>query len=154
MGNMRPLYLPRPGRRARLIGVGCGLALLFWLSLEDNHAWGVAALGWMLAALLLALALLNRLGGQTLPAASILPGAVLLGLATGLAASIATAALMFFKNAMHAHIFLDYPPGMMLALLARAPGWALAGGLAGAGLALAWGALRRETHGTIHDQHG
>lgn len=132
------LRLPRPGRRARLAGLGTGAALLLWLSVEDNHVWPAALLGAALAVLLVTLTLLHHLGGRDLPARRVVPGAALLGVAAGLAASIVAAGLMLFKNAMHAHLFPDYPPGLLLAILERAPVWAVAGGLAGLGLAFGW----------------
>ncbi len=55
---------------------------------------------------------------------------------TGLGGSVATAGLMFFKNARHAHVFPDYPAGMLLATLERAPMWAAAGGLIGLSVGL------------------
>lgn len=132
------LRLPLPGRRARWAGLLYGLALLLWLSLEDNHVWPVAALGAGLAALLVVLNLLHRLGGRDIPARFALPGAVALGALAGSGAAVAAAGLMLFKNALHAHVFLDYPPGLILELLARAPVWALAGGLVGLGILLLW----------------
>lgn len=137
------LHLPRPGRRIRWAGLLYGLALLLWLSVEDNHVWPVAALGAGLAALLALVNLLGRLGGQDVPARCAVVGAAALGALVGLGAAVATAALMLFKNALHAHLFLDYPPGLMLALLSRAPVWALAGGLVGLGLLLLWMALAK-----------
>lgn len=136
------LRLPALNRRTRLIAVVYGLLLFLWLSPEDNQVWPVALLGNGLAALLVARAVLVNLGGREIPARYVLPGAALLGGLTGLGGSVATALLMFFKNALHAHLFLDYPPGLLLAILQRAPGWALAGALAGFGLALLWRARR------------
>ncbi|NWG16722.1 MAG: hypothetical protein HXY41_08815 [Chloroflexi bacterium] len=130
------LHLPRPGRRARLFALPFGLALLLWLSLEDTHIWPVALLGLGLSALLNLFFVLDKLGGQAIPRRYALPLAALAGVLIGLGASIAAAGLMFFKNALHAHVFLDFPPGLMLAMLERAPAWALAGGLFGLGLAL------------------
>ena len=69
-------------------------------------------------------------------------GAALLGAIAGLGGVLATVALMLLKTGMHSHIFPDYPPGEMLEMLQRAPTWALAGALAGVGLALAVRALR------------
>jgi hypothetical protein len=48
---------------------------------------------------------------------------------------------MFFKNARHGHLFPDYTLEMMLAMLSRAPAWAIAGGLFGLSLGLGWLAL-------------
>jgi hypothetical protein len=76
--------------------------------------------------------------GQFVPVRALGPGAVALGAAVGLGASIATAALMFFKDARHAHLYPDYPAEQMGAVLQRAPGWALAGALFGLALSLAW----------------
>jgi hypothetical protein len=67
---------------------------------------------------------------------------LLLGAADGLGTSVATAVLMFFKNARHAHVFPDYPAGMIIAVLERAPLWAAAGALAGLSIGLAWLALQ------------
>ncbi|MBI5671658.1 MAG: hypothetical protein HZC41_27000 [Chloroflexi bacterium] len=132
------MTLPRLGRRARWAGLLYGLALLLWLSLEDNHVWPVAALGAGLAALLVLLNLLRRLGGRAIPTPYAVAGVVTLGALVGLGAAVATAGLMLFKNALHAHVFLDYPPGLLLAVLSRAPVWTLAGGLVGLGLLLLW----------------
>jgi hypothetical protein len=84
------------------------------------------------------LTVMNKLGGRTSPVSYILPGAAILGVITGLGASITTTGLMFFKDALHAHLFPDFPPLMMLAILQRSPVWAVAGGLAGAGVAFLW----------------
>ncbi len=67
---------------------------------------------------------------------------VLFGALLGAGTSVAAVGLMFFKNALHAHVFLDFPPALLLALLSRAPGWALAGALGGAGVVLLRWALR------------
>jgi hypothetical protein len=70
---------------------------------------------------------------------------VLFGALLGAGTSVAAVGLMFFKNALHAHIFLDFPPALLLALLSRAPGWALAGALGGCGVVLLRRSLRAQT---------
>jgi hypothetical protein len=75
----------------------------------------------------------------------------LLGAALGLAAALTAATLMFFKNALHAHVFLDYPPALIGAMLARGPVWLLAGALLGLGAALGWLALRPAAADTDKD---
>jgi hypothetical protein len=52
---------------------------------------------------------------------------------------------MLVKNGLHSHLFPDYPFGLIVDLLARAPLWALAGMFAGIGLLLAkWAVQRRD----------
>jgi hypothetical protein len=51
---------------------------------------------------------------------------------------------MFFKNARHSHLYPDYPPEQLLAMLGRAPIWMLAGAFLGLSLGLGWLALRRD----------
>jgi hypothetical protein len=136
------MRIPIRGRRARWLTLVYGLLLFLWLSPEDNQVWPVAVLGWGLAALTIIMTLVGRIGGQMIPNRYLLPGAGLLGALIGLGASLAAVALMLFKNAMHAHLFLDFPPGLMIATLERAPVWALAGALAGLGLGLAWLAVK------------
>lgn len=138
------LRLPARPRRARWLALAFGAALLAWTSLEDNHVWPVALLGWGLSALLVGWRVWGSVGGQRLPLRAAAPGAALVGAITGLGACLAAVGLMLFKNALHAHIFLDYPPGLMLATLERAPAWAAAGGLAGLGLVLIWRAFDRQ----------
>ncbi|NWF71116.1 MAG: hypothetical protein HXY40_18690 [Chloroflexi bacterium] len=137
------VVIPARGRRLRNLTLGFGVLLLLWLAVEDFFALSVALYGAGLAALIAAHSVLRQLGGKTLAARYLLPGAALLGAAWGLGAALATALLMFFKTAMHAHVFPDFPPGQILALLARAPAWLLAGALAGVGLALLWRAKQR-----------
>jgi hypothetical protein len=143
------MLIPYPGRRVRLLTVGYGLLIFAWLSPEENQVWPVALLGCGLSLLGLILLVMSKLGGRTAPPAYVLPGAILFGLVAGFGASIATAGLMFFKDALHAHLFPDFPPLMMLAILQRAPIWTLAGGLAGVGFALAWLAYPRKDSSTI-----
>jgi hypothetical protein len=132
------ILIPLPGRRIRLLTVGYGLLIFSWLSPEENQVWPVVLLGSGLALLGVVLTVMNKLGGRTIPVSYILPGAAILGVITGLGASITTTGLMFFKDALHAHLFPDFPPLMMLAILQRSPVWAVAGGLAGAGVAFLW----------------
>jgi presenilin-like A22 family membrane protease len=49
---------------------------------------------------------------------------------------------MLIKNGLHAHLFPDYPFGLIASVIARAPAWALAGSLAGLALMLVWAAKR------------
>lgn len=132
------LRIPTRSRRLRWLTLGYGILVFLWLSPEDNHVAPIAVLGGGLSALLVILMVTGRLGGKEIPARYIPLVGLALGAITGLGAALTTAGLMLFKNALHAHIFLDYPPGLMLDILARAPVWTLAGGLAGLGLGLAW----------------
>jgi hypothetical protein len=130
------LRLPTRGWRTRLIATFYGLLIFIWMTPEDNAVWPVVVLGAGVSVLVVVLALLGSLGGRDIPHRYLLPGAGALGVLAGLGATLATAGLMLFKNALHAHVFLDFPPLMMLAVLQRAPVWALVGGLCGLGLGL------------------
>jgi len=141
------LRLPLRGRRARWVAIGYGIVLFLWLGPEDNAVWPVALHGAGLSALLVGFWVLGRFGGKTVSRRTLVPGALALGAVGGLGAAIMTAALMFFKNARHAHLYLDYPPEQMGGLLRRGPVWALAGALFGLGLALAWLALGNNRRG-------
>ncbi|MEO8612201.1 MAG: hypothetical protein ABI690_30180 [Chloroflexota bacterium] len=136
------IHIPTPNRRIRLVVMAYGLLLFLWFTPEDNQVWPVTLLGWGLAGLVVFMALVNKFGGRQIPARYVVPLLTVLCVLVGLGSSIATAGLMFFKNALHAHLFFDYPTPMLLAILERAPYWGIAGGLAGLGAALAWLALR------------
>jgi len=136
------MKLPARGRKARWLAIVYGLILFLWLNPEDYSVWPVTLLGTVLSALIIVLWTLGKIGGKEVSTRMMLPGAILLGATIGIGASVITAALMFFKNARHAHLFLDFPPGQMLAILERAPIWGLAGGLTGLALALIWLALK------------
>jgi hypothetical protein len=128
-------------RRTRLLVLGYGIAVFFWLRLEDNTIVPAALAGLGLSLVGAFLWITNNLGGKTLRLRFVLPGAALLGTICGLGASAATAGLMLLKNGMHAHVFPDFPFGVIVEILQLAPLWALAGGLIGFGLALAWWAF-------------
>lgn len=138
------IRLPIVARRGRrLTIIGYGFATLLWLQLEDNSVLPVTLLGLAGAALLLGFWTLARVGGATLSLAAFIAGAALLGGLVGVGAALTTAALMLLKTGMHAHLFPDYPPGLLIATLERAPVWGLAGALGLLGVALVWLALRR-----------
>ncbi len=136
------MRLPRPGRWSRLLALGYGFALFVWLSVEDTASWPAALFGLGLSSLIAILLTLDKIGGRWLAGRYMPVFGLLLGAVIGLGSSPAAAGLMFFKNARHAHLFPDYPAGMMLAVLERAPLWAAAGALAGLSIGLAWVALR------------
>jgi hypothetical protein len=131
-------YVTTPNGRLRSITLAYGLLLFVWLSPEDNSVWPVATLGVGLAILSLVWFIRRRLGGSAFPAHYVPIGAALLGGIAGLGGALSSAGLMFFKNALHAHAFWDYPPAMVVAMLSRAPSWAVAGGLAGVGIGFLW----------------
>jgi hypothetical protein len=139
------LTIPRRSLRLRLIALGYGGGLLLWSSLEDNNVLPAALLGGGLALLLLTLWLTGAsFGGKTLAGRRAVLGAALFGAAAGFGAALATAALMLLKDGLHAHLFPDYPFGMIVDILARAPLWALAGLLASVGALLAWWAIKEK----------
>ncbi len=145
--TLSPMFrIPGRSRRLRWLALLDGLVMLLWLSREDNDVTTVAALGWGLAILLLTYMVTGQSGGKLVSARLMVVGGVLLGAVAGLGSAVTTTGLMLFKNALHAHVFLDYPPHVMAGILARAPVWTLAGALAGLGLALVWLALTPDKH--------
>jgi hypothetical protein len=136
--------IPTRGVRARL-AVFCAAAMTFvWLSIEDNSALPVAVLGALLALTSGYVFVTGRYGGMSLSGGEALRAALLAGAGWGLGAALATASMMLLKNGVHAHLFPDYPFGMIVDVLRRAPLWALAGALAAlGGLLLVW--ARRPT---------
>lgn len=124
-------------RRLRLAGLFYGLLVFAWLGPEDNAVWPPVLLGLCGALLLTVRLLLRWVGGRRLQPAIWLPVAALAGLLTGLGMALLASGLMFFKTALHAHEFPDFPPLLILAVLERAPAWGAAGLLAGAGVGLA-----------------
>lgn len=137
------LRVPVGGAAIRWAALLYGGIALLWLNLEDTRVWPVALLGWSGALLLVVGMATRHVGGAVLSRRRVVIGAMLLGAGVGLGSSLVCAGLMFFKNALHAHLFLDYPPLMLLAMIQRGPGWMLAGGLLGLSAALLWVALRR-----------
>ena len=131
-------YVALPNGRLRTISLGCGLLLFVWLTPEDNTVWPVALLGVGLALLSMTWLVRRHLGGSAFSARYVPMGGALLGGTVGLGGALACAGLMFFKNALHAHAFWDFPPAMVVAMLTRAPNWALAGGLVGISAGLLW----------------
>ncbi len=137
-------YVAVPSRRLRLVTMAYGLLLFIWLTPEDNTVWPVALLGIGLAILSVIWLVRRWLSGSAFSAKYVPIAGALLGAIVGLGGALAAAGLMFFKNALHAHVFWDFPPGMVVAMLIRAPSWALAGGLAGLGIGFLW-VWRRST---------
>jgi hypothetical protein len=135
--------LPRLGRRARLLPLIYGLAAFLWLRLEDNSVLPAVLVGLGGALVTGGFWVARRAGGKAFPLPYALIGAALFGALIGLATAPATAAAMLVKNGLHGHLSPDYPFGLIAAILARAPAWALAGALAGLGVMLAWAALAR-----------
>jgi hypothetical protein len=131
--------------RLRVIALVYGLILLLWSSLEDNRLLPVIVLGGGLAFLVMILWVTRRFGSRSFAPRSALLGAALLGAITGLIAALASAALMLVKDGLHSDLYPDYPFGLIIDTLARAPLWALAGIFAGIGLLLAWWAIKDKT---------
>ena len=141
--NPPAVTLPRiPRRWQRLIVIGGGLAVFLWLRLEDHGVVPAIIMGLILAGLALIVWLLPRLANRPLNPGRLVLLAALSGVGLGLLTALAAAFLMLLKNGFHGHLNPDYPAGVILDTLVRAPIWALAGGLLAAALALVWLAAR------------
>lgn len=136
MAVLPAITLPRPGRHYRQTAIVAGLAVFIWLSLEDNHTLPVILYGALLSGLLIVRQLLLQVGGRPLPWRMALFLSLLTGGAVGAGTAGCTVLLMLVKNAWHAHVFLDFPPDLVGAILSRAPVWGIAGALIGGGLLL------------------
>ena len=135
---MMPSHLrsKNPTKRARHLLLLSGIAVLLWSGMEDNDAVPVTVLGALVATAAAMTLFDSRRFRQDFARLSQPRQGVLAGAFIGALASLATPLLMLFKDLRHAHVFPDYPAGMMLATLERMPAWALAGGLAGFGIGL------------------
>lgn len=99
------------------------------MSVEDTSVVPPVALGLSISLLIAAFQLKKN---ESLRSGLLV--AALVGAIVGLGTAFAAALLMLVKTGWHAHIFPDYPLGMILDVLRRAPAWALAGGLIGLGM--------------------
>ncbi|MDZ4767559.1 MAG: hypothetical protein SGJ24_00385 [Chloroflexota bacterium] len=118
--------------RPRAAAIGAyAVALLVWLSLEDANSLAPALLGWI-GALLIVLSPIRPGAEKDRRAWRMLP--MVRGAAVGVAAALIAALLMLVKTGWHGHPVPDYPLGMIVEMLTRAPLWAGAGILAGIGV--------------------
>lgn len=122
----------RPPRWYPAAALIYGAILLGWLTPEENGVVSVTLLG-VGASLLIGIGAYHRLP-QSLRHSPL--GLPLWGALIGAGSTLTTILLMFFKTALHSHLFPDYPLFLMLAMLERLPSWALAGALLGAGVSL------------------
>ena len=126
---------PVPSLWRRLALIGGGLTVFFWLRLEDHGVVTALLMGLIVAALALAFWLWPRLAARPWTHASLVVAAALTGGLFGLLTAVFSTLLMLLKNGFHGHLNPDYPAGVLLDTLARAPAWALAGALFGVTLA-------------------
>jgi hypothetical protein len=130
------LRLSEPKTKARFLLIGYGLILVIWMSLEDKRAVSVALLGTGAAIIYLGTWILSRFSGQDIALRFWFTGFILSGIGLGAASALSTAILMFFKSSWHEHLYPDYPPQMIAAMLARMPFWAMSGALFGLAIAI------------------
>lgn len=147
------LTVPALVKRLRWIVIACGVALLLWLSREENSVRSVTLFGLAISSLGLALWISDHFAGRRISTRLLPPFAALSGAALGLSTGIVTAGLMLLKSALHSHVLPDYPVALMVAILERIPAWTVAGALAGLALALLWMALApQKTEGASSNQ--
>jgi hypothetical protein len=123
--------------------IACAVAIFIWSTPEEDRPIFPALLGAWLSASLLWRWLISRYSGRTLQGIHLITSAALFGAVSGALSNICAVLLMLFKDARHAHLFPDYPPPILGAMLARLPAWSLAGALSALGAALLLSALHR-----------
>ena len=128
---MMSLRLPQPKTKARFLMIGYGLLLLFWMSLENSSILFVTLLGIAATLIYGSIGLSNRIAERDIPLRHWFPGIVLSGTFFGVMSIFMTSILMFFKSSWHGHLYPDYPPQMIFAMLPRLPAWTLSGTLIG-----------------------
>jgi hypothetical protein len=120
----------------RLLILAYGISLFVWLSVEDVTTGPAIFFGFGAAFLISVSSSVGKIVFSS--TRFFLLRMMMLGGLTGALSSVTVVALMFFKNARHAHIFPDFPPEVMVAILRRGPVWGLAGVLIGLSLGLFW----------------
>lgn len=128
---MMTLVLPRLKTKARFLMIGYGLILLIWMSLENRSTLTVSLLGTGAAIIYIGIWLINRYCDRELGFRLWFAGFVLSGTVIGAASALITGILMFFKSGWHGHLYPDYPPQMIGAMLSRMPLWSISGTLIG-----------------------
>ena len=97
--------IPTAGRWLRYLWLLYGIAAFIWLSLEDVSTAPVIAFGFGLSTLIILLFTFDKLSGKIIVVRYIPLAGIMLGSLVGTGTSLATVALMYFKNARHAHLF-------------------------------------------------
>ncbi len=137
------IRFPHRSRKTRWIVILYGVGVFFWLGLEDNNLVGAILMGLISAGLAVFLWIQERLAQRIFPARYLPLLSLIMGGLIGAGTSLFSAGLMLFKNARHAHLFPDYPAGLMGAILSRAPIWTVGGALVGIGIGFLWLAFAR-----------
>jgi hypothetical protein len=144
------LTVPHVVKPLRWAVIAVGVALLLWMSREENSVRSVTLFGLAVSSLGLAVWISDRFAGRRIPARLLPAFAVITGAVFGLSTGIVTTGLMLLKSALHSHVVPDYPPELMGAILERIPAWTVAGALSGLALALFWLALHPEATSSTH----
>jgi hypothetical protein len=119
-----------------------GAALFFWLQVEDNSVAPVIGFAFAGSALLVASRAWRWVAASRSAARGVVVS-MLAGMAVGLLTALAASLLMVLKTGLHSHLYPDYLPAQIIAVLQRAPAWMAAGTLGGLGVGIAWRAVRR-----------
>jgi hypothetical protein len=134
--------LPLPGSICNRLLLLWAIVCLAWLNLEARSVSVVSGLACTAVSLFAIRTLLARVAGRTATLPQMAAGAALFGVCVGLASAIATACLMLFKTALHAHPIPDYSLLQIVGMIERSPAWALAGALFSLGIVLILASLR------------
>lgn len=130
----------RPGLLLRWNAVSCAVLIFLWSGPEDTRIGSAVALG-VWAALSIGAYWAARLSRSAVYGWKAAALWVAFGAAVGAGAALCTVLVMLFKDVRHAHPFPDFPPGLLAAMIARAPAWAAAGALFGAAVGFMQAAL-------------
>ena len=115
-----------------------GASIFLWLRLEDDTVIAAAIGGLLITCLIVIGWAWRKVGGREYTWRWLLAVCAALGGLIGLGTAVSTALLMLIKNGLHAHIFPEFPFGMISGMLPLAPIWALGGVLIGLGIGAVW----------------
>ncbi|MBE2183039.1 MAG: hypothetical protein IAE89_06410 [Anaerolineae bacterium] len=122
----------------RLAALLVGGSIFLWLRLEDDNVIAAAIGGLLITCLIVIGWTWRKTGGREYTWRWLLAAYTALGGLIGLGTAVSAALLMLIKNGLHAHVFPEFPFGMISGMLALAPIWALGGALIGLGIGAVW----------------
>ncbi len=122
----------------RLAALVIGIIVFLWLRFEDDNVIAASVCALLGSCLIAVGWAWRRVGGRDYSWRWMLAACAALGGLIGLGTAAAAAILMLIKNGLHAHLFPDFPFGMISGVFTLAPIWAVGGALIGLGIGAVW----------------